>query len=128
PGASGRLLYTMDDRGDRILDYSTVGYMGGLVPLPDYASLGIPTINVNALAGDNLSALQAAINQAAALPLQSNGFRGVVQLAPGTYNISAGLAINSSGIIFRGSGQGSDPASNTILSYTGTSQIDMIHV
>ncbi len=127
-GVSGRLVYGMDDTGDRVLDYSTVGYQGGLVPLPDFSTLGVPTISITPIAGDNLSRLQNAINQAAALPLKANGFRGVVQLAPGTYNISDGLAINTSGIIFRGAGNGADPATNSILAYTGTSQIDMIHV
>jgi len=128
PGQTGRLLYLMDDTGDRIMDYSMVGYKGGLVPLPDYPTLGIPTINVTPVAGDNLTNIQNAINQAAGLLPQSNGFRAVVQLAAGTYDISAGLTINSSGIILRGVGNGSDPAANTILAYTGTSQIDMIHV
>jgi autotransporter-associated beta strand protein len=118
----------MDDTGDRIMDYSMVGYQGGLVPLPDYSTLGIPTINVSPIAGDNLTNVQNAINQAAGLSLQTSGFRAVVQLAAGTYDISAGLTINSSGIILRGVGNGSDPATNTILAYTGTSQIDMIHV
>lgn len=128
PAQTGRILYLMDDTGDRIMDYSMVGYRGGLVPLPDYSTLGIPTINVTPVAGDNLSNIQNAINQAAGLSLQANGFRAVVQLAAGTYDISAGLAINSSGIILRGVGNGSDPATDTILAYTGTSQIDMIHV
>ena len=106
-------------------DYSTVGYQGGLVPLPDFSTLGVPTISITPIVGDNLSRLQNAINQAAALPLKADGFRGVVQLAPGTYNISDGLAINTSGIIFRGAGNGADPVTNSILAYTGTSQIDM---
>ena len=101
-GVSGRLIYGMDDTGDRVLDYSTVGYQSGLVPLPDFSTLGVPTISVTPIAGENLSRLQNAINQAAAMPMKANGFRGVVQLAPGTYNISDGLAINTSGIIFRG--------------------------
>jgi hypothetical protein len=129
-GQSGRLVYTMDDRGDRILDYSTVGYGGGTVPLPNYADVVTADriVTVNPLAGDNLVAIQAAINTVAAKSLNANGFRGVVQLAPGNYNISAGLAINSSGVILRGAGDGTNVASSTILTYTGTSQIDMIHV
>jgi hypothetical protein len=127
-GGSDRLLYTMDDRGDRIMDFSTVGYKGGIVPLPDYAALGVPINTVTPIAGDNLAHLQTAINQTAALPLNSNGFRGVVQLTAGTYNLSAGLSINTSGIIFRGVGDGASAASNTILSYTGTSQINLIQV
>jgi len=39
PGQTGRLLYLMNDTGDRIMDYSMVGYQSGLVPLPDYLTL-----------------------------------------------------------------------------------------
>ncbi len=129
-GASSRLIYTLDDTGDRIEDFSTVGYKGGLVPLPTYSSVVTPEriVTVTPTAGDNLSNLQAAINKVAAMSVNTNGFRGVVQLAPGNYNISAGLSINTDGVIFRGSGQGGNTAVDSILSYTGTSQIDMIHV
>ena len=129
-GQSGRLVYTLDDRGDRILDFSTVGYGAGTVPLPNHAAVVTVDriVNVNPVAGDNRTNIQNAINQVAAMSLNGNGFRGVVQLAPGNYDISAGLTINNSGVILRGAGDGSSTASNTVLTYTGTSQIDMIHV
>ncbi len=127
-GQDGRLQYLMDDTGNRIMDFSSVGYQGGTVPLPDYTTLGVPIINVSPLAGDNTASLQAAINQVSALPMNSNGFRGAIVLAPGNYNISAGLSINASGVVLHGAGDGPDVSGNTILSYTGTSQIDMIHV
>ncbi|MGB7157366.1 MAG: hypothetical protein WBD40_04830 [Tepidisphaeraceae bacterium] len=129
-GQSSRLVYTLDDRGDRLLDFSTVGYGGGTVALPNHVVVVTPDriVNVNPIAGDNRAAIQAAINQVAGKSLNANGFRGVVQLAPGHYDIGAGLAINTSGVILRGAGDGASAASNTILTYTGTSLIDMIHV
>src|SRR5262249_6301739 len=35
PGADGHLLYTPDVLGNRVEDFSDVGYMSGTVPLPD---------------------------------------------------------------------------------------------
>ena len=40
PGGDGKLVYRMTAAGDRIMDYSTAGYGGGTVPLPNYAALG----------------------------------------------------------------------------------------
>jgi autotransporter-associated beta strand protein len=129
-GASGKLVYQLDDRGDRIMDFSTVGYYGGTVALPTFSSIVTPDriVTVTPVAGDNLSNINTAIAKAAAMSVNSNGYRAVVQLAPGTYNISNSININTSGIIFRGSGQGGNPAVDSILAYTGTSQIDMVHI
>src|SRR5262249_59649004 len=74
-GASGRLIYSTDDTGDRIMDYSTVGYKGGLVPLPTYSSVVTPEriVTVNPVAGDNLANIQNAINKVAGVVVQING-------------------------------------------------------
>ena len=131
-GASGRILYTPDDTGDRVMDFSSSGYKGGGVPLPNYTSVVTPdrvlTLNVLPSGADNLAQIQNAINQVASLSLNSNGFRGVVQLNAGTWAISNTININSSGIILRGVGSGASTANNTILAYTGTGTIDMVHV
>src|SRR4051812_1937251 len=83
-GADGRMLYQPQPLGDHIEDYSTAGYMGGTVPIPD-----VPIKQtVNPVAGDNASSIQAAINAVAALPLDANGFRGAVYLNAGTYDVS----------------------------------------
>jgi len=121
-GQSGRLIYTMDDRGDRIMDFSAVGYQSGIFPLPNFATVAPASrvVTVNAASGDRRAAIQNAINQVAAFPLQSNGFRGIVQLGAGSFDISGGLSINTSGIILRGVGDNTDASRNTILRYTGT--------
>jgi hypothetical protein len=41
PGPDGNLIYQPDARGNRIEDFSMVGYQAGLVPLPDTDG-GIP--------------------------------------------------------------------------------------
>lgn len=102
PGPDGHLTYKTTDRGDRIMDFSHAGYMGGGVPLPD-----VPvrrTVQPTGTA-DDTAAIQAAIDTVSALPLV-DGFRGAVLLAPGTFNCSDSLTIAADGVILRGSGLG----------------------
>ena len=110
---NGHLVYAQDSQGNRIPDYSYAGYGGGGVPIPT-----VPT-KVTAPApsgGDDTGALQAAINKAAALPLDANGFRGAVQLAKGTYHLAGTLTIKTSGVVLRGA---TGSSSDTILAATG---------
>ncbi len=128
-GQSGRLIYQMDHRGDRVLDYSAAGFKTG-APIPNAEDVVEPDrfVNVTPIAGDNRAQIQAAINQVSAMPLNANGYRGVVQLAAGQYDISNTLQIGTSGVILRGVGDGGSAASNTILRSTSTNQINMIDV
>lgn len=123
------LVYHMDIRGDRVLDYSTAGYRGG-ASLPVFSSVVEPNrvVNVAAVAGDNRAQIQAAIDQVSAMPLNAQGFRGVVQLGAGQYDISDTIQIGSGGVILRGVGDGASATSNTVLRSTSTQQIDMIQV
>ena len=95
PGPDGKLVYKSTPAGDRIMDFSFAGYMGGGVALPD-----VPVkVTVKPSGGDDdTAAIQAAINQVAKLPLD-RGFRGAVQLAPGTFTCSETITIASSGIV-----------------------------
>ena len=78
PASTGRLIYVPDAEGDRILDFSDVGYQGrGTELIPD----NIPNVvTVSPVAGDDTANIQAAINLLAALPPGPNGFRGAVLL------------------------------------------------
>lgn len=109
--ARGKLIYKTLPRGDRMLDFSYAGYMGGGVAIPS------PTvaITLNAIPGDNAGAIQQAIDQVSNMPLV-NGFRGAVLLKPGKYDCSKTINITASGIVLRGSGSGID---GTILNMTG---------
>src|SRR4051812_23686674 len=61
PGADGHMLYQPQPLGDHIQDYSTAGYKGGTVPIPD-----VPVkVTVNPVAGDDAATIQAAINSVA---------------------------------------------------------------
>lgn len=113
---SGRtaLVYSNDDLGNRLIDYSYAGYEGGGVALPTN-QLVMQTLSP--VAGDNTAQIQNAINTVGGLAPGANGVRGVVLLNAGTYNISNALSIGKSGVILRGSG---NSTSGTILNFTGT--------
>jgi hypothetical protein len=100
PGPDGKLVYKTTPAGDRIMDFSFAGYMGGGVALPD-----VPVkVTVKPSGGDDdTKTIQAAIDQVAKMPLEK-GFRGAVLLAPGTFTCSETITIASSGVVVRGSG------------------------
>jgi hypothetical protein len=109
--SSGRLIYRVLPQGDRIVDFSYAGYMGGGVSLPR-----LPAVQTVAPTGaDDTAAIQRAIDQVSSMPLK-DGFRGAVLLAPGTFLCSAALNINTSGVVLRGSGP---LAGGTTLRLTG---------
>lgn len=109
----GRLRYTADPLGNRIIDYSSAGYRGGGVSIPKVPA----RITVSPSGGDDTAAIQSAIDTVAALPLDRRGFRGAVLLSPGYFNVSATLILNASGVVLRGSGSGAD---GSVVNMTGT--------
>jgi len=99
-GTNGHLVYTADAKGNIVPDFSAVGYKNSEAPIP---TVGV-VLTVNPVAGDNLANVQNAINQVAAMPLDSNGFRGAILFNAGTYDISDTVIIPASGIVLRGVG------------------------
>ncbi|MGA2649816.1 MAG: hypothetical protein ABSF28_04815 [Terracidiphilus sp.] len=109
---SGRLIYRTLPHGDRIVDFSYAGYMGGGVPLPARLPVGL---KVQPSGGDDTAAIQKAIDEVSAMPLK-DGLRGAVVLGPGTFQCSGTLNIRASGVVLHGSG----PAEGgTTLTMTG---------
>jgi hypothetical protein len=103
PGPDGRLVYKTTPTGDRIMDFSTAGYMGGGVALPT-----VPVKKtVKPSGADDTAMIQAAINDIAAMPVK-NGFRGAVLLSPGNFICSNSIIISAGGIVLRGSGSGTN--------------------
>src|SRR3954462_7967157 len=88
-GVTGRLINVPDAEGDRILDFSDVGYRGrGTELLPN----NVPNVQfVSPIAGDDTANIQAAISAVAAMPLGPDGFRGAVLLNAGNYDINTQL-------------------------------------
>jgi hypothetical protein len=112
-----RLEYTRDGAGNRIPDFSYAGFRGGVEAPPT-----VPAVrSLTPVAGDNTPRIQAVLDTIAALTPDSRGIRGALLLAPGTYEIHGTLRITGSGVILRGSGDGADPAFNTILLGKGDS-------
>jgi hypothetical protein len=100
---AGKLAYQTWGNGNRIMDFSHAGYMGGGVAIPNVGTK--ITLDPLANGADNTQAIQNAINSIAAMPLV-NGVRGAVVLNPGTYNIANTISLNASGVIIRGAGAG----------------------
>ncbi|HTQ40414.1 MAG TPA: hypothetical protein VMJ32_15420 [Pirellulales bacterium] len=111
-GPDGKLVYKKTPAGDRIMDFSTAGYMGGGVALPNVPVKA--TVKPSGGA-DDTATIQGAINAVSELPLE-NGFRGSVLMEPGTYICSAPITISTTGIVLRGSGSG---AAGTIIKMVG---------
>jgi hypothetical protein len=101
-GTNGKLVYKQTPAGDRIMDFSTAGYMGGGVPLP---SVPVKRTLQPLGAPDETARIQNAINEVAAMPLEGK-FRGAVLLASGTFTCSNTIFIPASGVVLRGSGYG----------------------
>jgi hypothetical protein len=117
-GGNGRLIYQTLPRGDRIMDFSSAGYRGGGVTLPDVAVRQ----TVAAGAGDATARIQAALDEVAQRPLV-DGFRGAVLLARGEFACSAPLQLRATGVVLRGSGSGAD---GTILKLIGSAHVAVV--
>jgi len=100
--SNGKLFYKTTAKGDRIMDFSHAGYMGGGVALPN-----VPVKKTVKPSGgaDDLQLIQAAINEVATMPLV-NGFRGAIQLSAGSYTCSGPITISVNGVVLKGSGYG----------------------
>src|ERR1700742_1701123 len=108
---SGKLAYQRLKMGEKILDFSYAGYMGGGVRLPSIAVKK----TVAASGEDDSAAIQAAIDEVSNLPLVDDT-RGAVLLAAGHFHLKATLKIAASGVVLRGSGSSEN---GTVIEMTG---------
>jgi hypothetical protein len=115
-GADGKLVYKpLDDKGDRIMDFSHAGYRGGGVAIPT-----VPVaVTIGPSGGDDTAAIQAALDMVARQP-PVGGIRGAVLLKAGNYRASGTLSISASGVVLRGSGAG---AGGTLIDLTDKSHV-----
>lgn len=109
--SKGTLAYKTLPQGDRIMDFSYAGYMGGGVKIP----MVHVQITLSPTAGDNSDMIQNAIDKVSEMPLV-NGFRGAVLLNAGNYACEKTININASGIVLRGSGSDEN---GTVINMTG---------
>ena len=119
-GDDDRLAYRSTDDGDRVPDFSAVGYEASEVAIPD----DVPMIErVEPGSGDDSARIQAAIDRVSMREPDASGFRGAVLLARGRYEVGTTLRIATSGVVLRGEGSGED---GTVLTATGDTQRDAI--
>ncbi len=117
-GKNHQLVYTADDHGNRVPDFSYAGYRGGDASIPD-----VPVrIVVSPVPGDDTARIQAAIDYVASL---SPDQRGAVLLLPGRFDIAGEIKITASGVVLRGSGSGEE---GTELVATGYDRRTLITV
>lgn len=113
-GSSGKLVYKTTAMGDRIMDFSHAGYMGGGVALP---TLPVEK-EIAPSGGDDTAAIQAAIAEVSAMPMV-NGIRGAVLLKPGIFHCAKPITLAQGGVVLRGSGSGEG---GTLVELTGKPQ------
>jgi Family of unknown function (DUF6298) len=119
--AKGRLVYSPDEKGDRVPDFSYSGYHGGNDTVPD-----VPVrVVVPVKDGDATARIQAALDYAGELPADAQGIRGAVLLEKGVYSIGGGLVIRHSGVVLRGSGM---QEGGTVLLAAGHDRRTLIRV
>jgi len=106
-----KLTYKTLPKGDRIMDFSHAGYMGGGVA---FSSPEVKII-LDPITGDNSEFIQNAIDKVSEMKLV-NGLRGTVLLKPRVYNCEKAIIINASGVVLRGSGSDNK---GTTISMTG---------
>lgn len=101
-GAGDQLIYSHDEYGNHIPDFSHCGYAG--------ADQAIPDVPIRAIVepgdGDDGRRIQAAIDSVSELAIGADGFRGAVLLSPGQFEVAGQLRIGHSGVVLRGSGAG----------------------
>ncbi len=98
-----QLIYeTVSNRGDRLIDFSNVGYMGGGVKLPQVPVKIILQSIENAT--DDAPRINEAITKVSQLPPDQYGLRGAVLLTKGKYFLLSSINIETSGVVLRGEG------------------------
>ena len=127
-GADGLLKYRADDKGNRIPDFSMIGYGTGIIPLPGTKDgIVVPAkITLEPGEGDQTSRIQKAVDDLSKLPIGKDGYRGALLLKKGEYPISGTIKILASGIILRG--EGDDLKTGTVLRDTGTDKDPLIDI
>lgn len=122
--AAGRLRYTADSAGHRVIDFSHAGYAGGGEPIPFVPAAVV--VEPSPDGRTDRARIQAALDLVAARPRDpATGFRGAVLLKPGRYHIDTHLRLDTSGIVLRGSGHGPE---GTVLVAIGTSRRTLIEI
>jgi len=120
PNENGRLVYTPDELGNIIPDFSHCGYRGGGIALPN---LPVVATVEPVFEGDDTARLQAIIDDVSTRPKDADGFRGAILFKKGEYRIAETLHVRASGVVLRGEGNGEDA---TVFIATGKGKRTLI--
>lgn len=101
---SGELMYTPDEEGNVIPDFSRVGYHHGDRSFPQYPV----TRTISPVEGDNWAHIQQSLDEISKLPANADGHRGVLLLKRGTYPVSQSIEIKANGVVLKGEGSNVD--------------------
>ena len=111
-GTDEKLDYSKDANGNRLPDFSFVGYHSGEKAIPN-----VPIkITIEPVEGDNTQHIQDALDRLGKLPIGKDGFRGALLLKRGVYRVDGRLIMSDSGSVLRGEGSGPN---GTIIIATG---------
>src|SRR5437762_8100466 len=122
-GADGKLQYRTDENGNRIPDFSTCGYGGGGMRIPDVPAK--ITLSPSPIVQDDTARIQQAIDQVSQMPPDKVGLRGAILLKRGQYRIAGQLKITAGGVALRGEGDDED---GTLLIAAGKTRRDLIDI
>ncbi len=118
---NGTISIGSNPNGDRIPDFSTVGFNYGNTPVPgEPGGYDVPVlVTLEPGTGDQTDRIQAAIDWISGRPL-INGFRGAVLLKAGRWEIHSvnRIRVTASGVVIRG--EGDHPFTGTRLYAIGT--------
>ena len=115
----GKINYSQDTKGNRILDFSYCGYKSSEQDIPNLKNV----IFVSHIDGDASESIQRAINYVSGLKPDSRGFRGAVLLDKGVFNLDKDLWIQTSGVVLRGTDK-----HETILLKHGVDRSALLHI
>jgi hypothetical protein len=119
-GADGRLAYKRTPAGDRIMDFSHAGYMGGGVALPEVpVRRTVQPSKSKEEDRDDTALIQDALDAVSKMPPDERGFRGAVLLGPGRFTCAETIRIQTSGVVLRGSGAGPAGGERTTIKLAG---------
>ena len=120
---AGGAMRPFSERGDVIPDFSAVGYRSGERDLrPSLADL--PVVDV-APGGEGRDAarIQEALELAAKYPLLGDGYRAVVRLAAGRYDLEQTIRIEHSGLVLAGVDGAAPPELHYLPAERGTALV-----
>ena len=118
-GSAQRLQAQAAPKSPTGIDYSYAGYGAGTA-IPH-----VPAVLLVRPSGttDDTLLLQDALDRVAGLPVQPDGFRGALLLAPGRYHILGQLHLRASGVVLRGTDR-----AKTVLVAEGVGRRSLIEV